>query len=229
MPVLSRLQRNQIHEILTTQGLQASDCEWSSQKSAGTLIERLHHRPTAAHIAFSLHGSLLGMAWWPSVPGVSGSQGIFPWPMAAKYVEIWAGVVRRDDQAPDLWAEAAKAKEIPNAAGDFGADNSPFDVAEIELLKPQLDEIEAYVAATQPLTEPQRRELRQRFDYLLGSAKRKVGRIDWLNIFIAQIIQLVINQVLDGSRYGDVMQHAWQLLRSTAINFGSKLLGAGDS
>src|SRR5204863_4880383 len=107
-----------------------------------------------------------------------------------------------NDEAPDFWAEARKARELSDEAGHVEADNTPFNLAEIELIKPKLDEIEAYIATRQPLDDNQKRELHGRFQYLLGAAKRGLGRFDWLNIVMSQIVQVFTDGVLHSSLYG---------------------------
>jgi hypothetical protein len=99
-------------------------------------------------------------------------------------------------------------------------------LTEVELIEPKLDEIEAYIESKQPLDEQQRRVLRGRFQYLLDAAKRGVGRIDWLNIVVSQLMQLFTNGVLNSSLYGDVMRHAAATLGTILKAAGTKLLGS---
>jgi hypothetical protein len=140
-------------------------------------------------------------------------------------VAAWIEEVKDNHDAPDLWAEAAKARYVTDAAGDVGADNTPFTPAEIESLKPRLDEVEAYIESRQPLDEQQKRIVQGRFSYLLGAAKRGVGRIDWLNIFVGQVVEMVVEGVMKSSLYGDVMRYAGTTLSKVITQLGARLLG----
>lgn len=111
---------------------------------------------------------------------------------------------------PDLWAEAMKARQFANTIDD--AENTPFTQDELKQLGPKLDEVEAFIETRQPLTPDQKSSLHSRLQYLLGAAKRGVGRFDWKNIFMGQIVQLVMDGILDSASYGHVMAHAGTLL-----------------
>jgi hypothetical protein len=65
--------------------------------------------------------------------------------------------------------------------------------------------------------------VRRRFTYLLDAAKAGARTIDWLNIFVAQIIALGTIGLLDARVYGPVMAHATAVLNAI-FQFGLKLL-----
>ncbi|MGE0448023.1 MAG: hypothetical protein AB7Q29_00385 [Vicinamibacterales bacterium] len=227
MPVLSKLQHNQIYQLISKAGLDPSDgFERLSQTQAHRgLVEIYVHAPTQSRFDFSLvSDDKYWSDWWPAVSGAkSGGDKFRFWPECVRIVQLWAEEVRRNHEAPDLWAEAAKAHWLTDAAGEVQADNSPFNPAEIELLKPKLEEVRAYIEAQQELTGAQAGALQARFHYLLGAAKRGMGRIDWMNIVVSQIVQLFTNRILDSSLYQDVMRHASATL-GTVLHLGSKFL-----
>lgn len=228
MPVLSRVQQNAVHEAAVQAGLDPLDFDWTSeQRSYVGLVETVWHRPTQSH--FSFMGSLpkVQINWWPNFRDGDAHTFANSWDNALGiYVRPWMKEVKRNHDAPDLWAETAKARRLTDAAGDVGADNTPFDLAEIELLKPTLQEVEAYIQSRQPLDDGQKRVLHGRFQYLLSAAKRGIGRIDWLNIFVSQIMQLFTDGVVRSSLYGDVMRHASTAIGGAIKAVGARLLGS---
>ena len=107
----------------------------------------------------------------------------------------------------------------------MSGDNTPFSAEEIKLLEQKLPEVEAYIEARQPLDAEQKKQLHTRFQYLLGAAKRGLGRIDWVNIFVGQMFQMATDGLVHSSAFGAVMSHAWTLL-GAVVKVGMKYLGA---
>jgi hypothetical protein len=226
MPVLSRTQQNDVYKLAEAQGLNPLEFDWKIElRPTRGLTEIFIHRPTQSRFDFSDSDEKIWLSWWPKFVDGKSIHFAKAWQEAVAAVRLWITEVKKNDDAPDLWAEARKARQLTDAAADVGAENTPFNPAEIELLKPKLNEIEAYIQSQQPLDEQQKKTLHGRFQYLLGAAKRGVGRIDFLNIFVGQIFQLVTEGVLKSSIFGDVMRHAWTLVDSV-IKVGSKLLGS---
>jgi len=227
MPVLSRTQQNDVYQIVRRAGLDPVEFEQrnSNEGSLRRFVESLIHPPTQSWITFSAwRDGQFWIKWWPLFGSGDDEAYVKPWNNSFEIIQGWAHAVRSNHEAPELWAEARKARKIIDAAGDVEADNTPFNLAEIELMKPTLAEIEAYIESKQPLNDAQRRQLHGRFKYLLGAAKRGIGRIDWLNIFMAQLFQLFTDSVVHSSLFADVTRFASAALASV-VNFGSKLLG----
>ncbi len=225
MPVLSRVQQNAIYTIAEQAGLNPLDFGWaqSSQNYRG-LIETFKHGPTQGWIDFSLRQGDLWIRWWPNFQSGDASVTNADWAYGVAVVRAWMAEVKKNHDAPDLWGEARKAREITDAAGHLDEANTPFTGAEIELLKPKLAEVEAYIESRQPLDAQQKKVVHGRFQYLLGAAKRGLGRVDWLNVFVSQLVQMFTDGMLNSSLYGDVMRHAATAL-STLMKLGSRLLG----
>jgi hypothetical protein len=223
MPVLSRIQRNAIHAQATQLGLSDQECDWITKQKRDGEEDVFTHRPTESRMSFSFSYEKFWLEWWPAFQTPERYGSMPSWDAVLQHTYAWLDYVKANHDAPDLWAEARKTKEITDAAGHAEENNTPFDLAEIELLKPRLDVIEAYIVSRQPLAEEQRLIIRGRFSYLLDAASRKIGRIDWLNIFVSQIVQLFTDGVVSSSLYGDVMRHAAAAL-SGVWRFGSRLL-----
>ncbi len=236
VPVLSRLQQNAIFDAAKEAGLDPLDFRLRKEDQAHRgETEVFTHGPTQSRFDISLaHEGKTWCQWWPAFPpshfyAQSGERAcsVFSdsWDQVMRLVHSWAEEVKRNHGAPDLWAEAAKVRQMTDAASEPGADNSPFDPGEIALLKPKLDEIEAYITSQHALDAGQKKKLHGRFQYVLGAAKRGIGRVDWLNIFASQIFQMVWDNLIPSSLYGDVMRHAATAI-GTLLKLGSKLLSS---
>jgi hypothetical protein len=225
MPVLSRTQQNSVYQVAEGVGLDPLDFDLTiAQQPHAGLAETFKHRPTQSYIEFSLSTDKIWMPWWPAFGPGDRMHFVQNWTAAIETTVRWMRQVKADHDAPDLWAEAFKARQLTDAAGHTEGDNTRFTPAEIEIIKPKLDEIEAYIESRQPLDAQQKKIVRGRFQYLLDAAKRGLGRIDWINIFVGQTMQMFTDGVVNSSLYGEVMRHAWTALGSV-IRIGSKLLG----
>jgi hypothetical protein len=189
-------------------------------------METLQHGPTNAHFTFSHSDDKYWIEWWPKFRDGKASLLLRSWSEVLAVVGAWLTEVKDNHDTPDLWAESAKARYVTDAAGDVGADNTPFTPEEIAALQSRLDEVEAYIESRESLDEPRKHIVQSRFRYLLGAAKRGLGRIDWLNIFVGQMFELFVNGVLKSSLYADVMRHAGTALGSVIKQLGAKLLGS---
>ena len=96
-----------------------------------------------------------------------------------------------------------------------------FSEAELARVDAALDELREMVAATGTLEPQQAEQLDRRVGYLRAAARR-VGRVDWLNLVLAAIVQLVLQAVLtsDGAQevtaliqslLGDLFEHLAEL------------------
>jgi hypothetical protein len=65
--------------------------------------------------------------------------------------------------------------------------------------------------------------LASKTEFVLGPEQRGLGRIDWLNILVRQVLQLFTDGVLHSSLFGNVMRHASAL--SAPCQPGGRLLG----
>lgn len=228
MPILTRVQRNDLYQVAQRFELNPPlDSEVrTEQNSDGNVVDALHHRPTESYISFRNSGEKIWLEWWPKFRNGNPHGFADGWTEAILLTTLWAKEVKKNHEAPDLWSEAAKAHALTDAAADVVADNTPFSLAEIKLLRPKLDELQAYVESRQPLTPEQKAIVEGKFQYLLGAAKRKMGRIDWLNIAVSQLLQLFVQTVLPPTMYVDVMAQASALFTGIA-RASSKMLGSG--
>lgn len=123
-----------------------------------------------------------------------------------------------------MWSEVSKSNAISGASELTAEYQKPFSAAELQQLEKALPEIERYIATTQPLNDADKEQVHKRFAYLLDAAKQGARKIDWLNIFVAQIIALVTAGLVDPKIYSAVMSHAATVLNAI-FHLGLKLIG----
>jgi hypothetical protein len=83
-----------------------------------------------------------------------------------------------------------------------------------------LDEISEYIRATHTHDDAANEQVTKRFFYLKSAATR-LGRIDWLSIFVGQMVSMASNGIFNAAALSDVMHFA-----GTAFHTMIKLLGS---
>jgi hypothetical protein len=219
--VLSRVQQNELLKLFENAGLSRDQWQVESvtEPYAGESLQ-YRHVPTGAKLAVTLIAGRFHLEWRPAIDGTTSSRHDY-WADTAQRIAQWVATVALDHRAPDLWAAVGAETAIRDAAqsDDFRAQ---FTSEELRLLRAGLDEIERFITATQPL-DGGRDVVKRRFDYLRESAGAGVRKIDWLNIFVGQVVGMVVQGLIPPSAYPAIMGHAATAL-STVYNLGLKLL-----
>jgi len=227
MPVLTRLQQNELFTHIRDAGLEPTDFRWVAEDTGYPRgnTETLTHQPTSSHISVSHTGDKYWAVAWPQPQGISESSYFNPeWRAIARFAQLWVAAVKQNHAAPDLWAEVAKTNALQDAAGHPDPNGKPFSESELKQLDSGLDDIELYITSTQPLDPTGTQEVKRRFAYLRAAAKRAATKVDWLNIFVGQLVQMVQSGLFDPKFYQPLMQHAASALNAV-FQFGVKLLG----
>ena len=233
--VLSRLEENAVAEAAQAVGLDPQEFEWRTrppEKFGPSPYRRIIHKPTGSHLEFSLNSNgVTGhwLDWSPMFPSGQRYMSATTWASASRVIDAWVSIVKQNHEAPDLWAAVRAQTALPTAAARTSEPSDPFTPSELKLLEAGLDEVEHFIISTQPLDPGGRDQVHKRFGYLRDAARRGVRKIDWLNIFVGQVVGMIMERILDPASYAPVMTHAGKALASV-FKFGAKLLehaGAG--
>lgn len=120
----------------------------------------------------------------------------------------WLSFVEREVSAPDLWGQLSAERELVDAASG-PAENTPFTPEERGQISAQLEEIREFLFATEELSAERQQAIESRLKYLEEAAGR-LGRIDWVNIFVSTIFQFAFNAIVSTSAVQDVLRMAAQ-------------------
>lgn len=110
-------------------------------------------------------------------------------------VERWLDDLKRDLETPDPWAELLRKGEMLEGSADEAVENTPFTPEEQAEIVKLLREIKKYSKKTYSLSEESLLTLEKRLDYLEEAASR-VGRKDWVLLFLGTLFTLVVTTVL---------------------------------
>lgn len=217
---LQKWQKNEIFEAIEIAGLNPREFDL---EDVDTNV-RIKHRWSASY--FIIGGSPLhyvvnyvvgdGQAWPYDI-------NVHFWQAVVERFKGWLGDVKRDLETPDLWAELQQEAELLGVASDEVTQNTPFTPVEQEEIARQLRELAKYAEHTYSLSEAPMRILNEKIDYLV-QATHRLGRKDWLGLFIAIMYTLVIQALVPPEFARPVLLI---LLRGIAHLFGLPELPSG--
>jgi hypothetical protein len=214
---LSRLELNEIHDLVVHAGLLTTDFTWSDVKETYFHHLDFSHRPTGSQLTISSSPSLSNArryTWWPKITSASSSPthdaDTRSWPEAKSLISKWLLVVRENHEAPDLW----RLSQQERAAFEFEDEqNTPFTEREVAAIAVQLGEVRALVGSLQNVSQDQADKIDRILAYAEGAARR-VGRIDWKNIFISTLLKMLLAAGLDAQSTKIVMHFAIERMSS---------------
>jgi hypothetical protein len=97
-----------------------------------------------------------------------------------------------EHNSPDLWALARRNRELLTADE---SDNTPFTPQEQHELKARVDEIGRFLIESQRLNTEGQARVEAKIEYVAGAVER-LGRRDWLGIFVSAIVSFVVSEGL---------------------------------
>ncbi len=215
MPTLTKTQRNDVLARVTASGLDPRDFTWGTERTAdwtgfnGYAADALAHSPTGYYALFFAPGAV-GLSYLSNVPqlrltrpgeyvvafepGTESPRGKVigvAWPNLLDAVALWLALVKREHDAPDLWADlAAIAPPALNVLlVHVEEPNAPFTPPERERLAKSLDDIRDQLAALYDLTAEQIGVMNSGFAELHGASGR-LGKRDWKGILINWLLSI---------------------------------------
>jgi hypothetical protein len=224
---LTKTQRNAVFSAIQAAALDPSDFSWQEGASRVTGVDEsltpfridvLVHRPTGYFFLFDLDASAesLWAIFRPGRDGAERRENAGSWGYVYNYVVEWLSYVKREHEAPDLWALLQEERDLVGGDAAEELENTQFSLEEQNRIAQQLNEAKAYVHATYELTSEQGKSIDAQLDYLVDAAKRQ-GRIDWRNLVVGTLLSLVLQAVLPPEAAQSLLTF---VLRSLAGLFG---------
>lgn len=218
---LLKSQKNEVFDILQTEGLEPADFSWTRAEAVlkrDLLVPRLNHRDKRFYYQFDYGGnpdSPLGLEekhFCEFSPGDSMSisrQYPGSWNSQLGYVLQWVNNLKKEIEAPDLWAEIEKYKPTLVLVPAERIVNEPIPAYEVEEISEKLSQLADMIEEQFKLNEDQNRFVRGKLEYLADAAKRQPRR-DWENIFISVFITIAFQLALEPEK----AQQFWQVVKS---------------
>lgn len=216
---LLKTQKNYVFKVLQKIGLEPANFSWKHQPTPDTstpppykdiLIPKLEYLDGEYYYEF-------GPYHYKFSPGQSESveyKEVRSLDEQLFYVTQWAQNIKRQIEAPDLWAEIEKYRAtLPLVTGEQLV-NEPIPAYEAEEISSKLQLLADKIEEQFKLNEEQNQFVRSKLDYLADAAKRQPRR-DWENIFIAVVINIAFQLALEPTK----AQQLWQIVKSIVGEF----------
>jgi hypothetical protein len=107
--------------------------------------------------------------------------------------------VKKEIEAPDLWATLLKSKQLVDVVTVGDTDNEPFSQTEQKYIAEKLTEIERYLTATEQVKAEDHQFLHNQFKYAIECSGR-LGRKDWYMTIMGVLTSVVISAVFAPQR-----------------------------
>ncbi len=215
---LRRTEKNHVLLLIEQYDFDPSEFEWTQDDAVETQyrqeyygrISVLIHRPTNFYCKF-------GRIRITFSPGarfrVESQVHQAVWSLKLDFVRTWLAELRKEVDAPDLWATIGQEKALSTAAASADLDNRPFTAAEQKLIATKLDEIKAYLLDGQEFAAEQGAAIDREFAYLKEAAER-MGRKDWLNILLGGLFGLAVSLALEPEKARGLLRLAGTVFQS---------------
>lgn len=218
--MLLKSQKNQVFKILQEEGLEPANFSWVETTSvwgADIIISSLNYRGGHFYFKFDFFFSKRVDDFIPKTPHCEFSPGgelpmshEYPdnWQLQKDCVHKWAGYLKREIEAPDLWAEMEKYKTSVSLALPEQLLNEPIPASEAEKISEQLSSLADKIEKQFELTNEQNQFVRSKLNYLADAAKRQRS-MDWANTLIGVSVTIAMGLALAP----DKAKELWELMR----------------
>jgi hypothetical protein len=212
--VLLKIQKNLLLDVIRDRGPEPTEFELSEDRTF-TIV---NHPPSRSTFQInSLTGSSFGViskigdVSWPYLDRIEWSD------VVREFME-WVGTVKLEAEADDLWQQLGRGNGLLQEVAQEDLSNTPFTSAERAEIAQHLQEIKDYLKESHAVSAEQFARIEARLDEV-KEASRRVGRKDWLLLFVGILFTLVLSAVIPS----DLLQH---ILTMTAQGLG-RLFGVG--
>jgi hypothetical protein len=211
---LLKTQKNEILNIIMDYGLDPIEFEWEElERSQGYPIgeetfHRLIHKPSGYSALFGQNF----LSYSPGPESPTETEHRLDWGGKRSAVYRWLTYLKREVEAPDLWASLSQEQALLSLE-PAEATNTSFTPDEQRQVKQAIEEIRIYITTTYTLESEPLARINRKLDYLIDASTR-LGRIDWKNLFVGALISLALQQLpSSGPGVRELIAAAGHLLR----------------
>lgn len=208
---LTKTEKNGVHKLVVAQGFDPADFEWSEQTTQDPVVGRgvywssvLTHFPTGYYFRFGG-----GTYEW----SLGETQRVDSWSRPEheherfNLVSGWLGRVRREYDAPDLWAMALEDRNFLQAASGLEGANTEFSSDERTYISARLDAIRDFVLDSADLANEQRELIAAQFEYV-KEATNRLGRTDWKAVLVGAFFTIAVAATVTP----DLARQVWHMI-----------------
>ncbi len=216
---LTKIQRNQVLEILLKAGLEPTHFSWNEVRSEFEIkiVSKLKHRNDKHYFKFdysSDYGHYGIYSPGAQILNVSCSPG--DWEDQLNNVQQWAKILKKELESPDLWKELEKHQATFSLAlpAKLNLLNDPIPVHEAEQIIKALNSLRREIKKQLKLSSEQNEFVSEKLGYLADAVKRQ-GRLDWVYTCIGVLATILVGLTLSP----ESASIFWQLAKSFLSRF----------
>jgi hypothetical protein len=183
--MLQKFQRNEIFKAIEAVGLDPGQFDLNYSDSE---VRIKHKRSGSYFFIGGRPGHYVGNGIVGDGPDTR--YELYSWDPLISRIRLWFQLVKNDLDTPDLWAELQRETRLLGADPSVVTENTLFTGDEQKEIARRLEQAAKYMRETHSLSMAQMRALDEKLDYVIEASTR-LGRKDWLNIFIATILGYV--------------------------------------
>ena len=213
---LRRGVKNRVYELVKLHGLAHSDFHWSTTNSEEVfgdtdvyLLSQLVYLPTFDFFTFGLDtveyspGEIRKVEW---------RRHEQQWSTKEDLLEQWLQRLR-EDAKPDLWASVGEPTTLTTAAVSPRLENRPFTESEVGDIVQALHQIETrLLSSIEEFQQGQTTLIRDGFQHL-EEASSRIGRKDWILLFMGQMVSLFFTLGLSSANAQQILEFAGNALQ----------------
>jgi hypothetical protein len=215
---LKKNEKSEIFLLVQQSGLNPADFRWTDEDTEEWIdidsvrfrISILTHRPTDYYCKFG--GTRVEFSPGPH-KRVEADDHRDVWNIKRNVANLWVEELKKELDAPDLWASISQEQVLSTAAASTTLDNRPFTTAEQSLIAAKLDDIKGYLLEGQEFAADQAETVERELAYLRESSER-LGRKDWLNNLLGGLVGLAIGLALDPEKARGTLRMAGAVFQS---------------
>jgi len=206
MHILLKSQKNEVFRFLQEVGLEPANFSWTTHQVQDITEPRLNYLDGKYYFHFGESGNCI---YSPGSKRIVHEISVPFWHELTTWVRDWASSLKREIDAPDLWAEIEKYRAtLPLVTGEQLV-NEPIPAYEAEEISEKLQLFADKIEEQFKLNEEQSQFVRNKLNYLADAAKRQPRR-DWEFMFIGVFIGIAFQLALEPTK----AQQFWQFVKS---------------
>lgn len=176
------------------------------------VVPVLWHTPSNSYFHFDLNNQKHWCEFSPGDQTPKEQHAPGSWSNQLANVGYWLTYLRREIQAPDLWAMLAGGSSLSAAAApEQLSENAAFSVAERRRIEKSLAEIRSLLLASHDVSASSLKQVDARLEYL-EQASERLGRKDWLNVALAVVVNIIMTAAVPPETARTILSGAGSIL-----------------
>lgn len=187
---LMRSQKNELLEIIKNYELDPFNFKWTSEKVEGRKSSVLRYKDTDYFFCTCINPNGFIFLYSPGVDKYVERSDVYSWSNGTSYFIRWLLHLKREIDQPDLWEELEKIKLFENVEFETENNIQQFTYQETLQIQEGINNIREYLLEEVKGNTQEIKAINDKLDYLIDSSKR-MGRIDWKNVFVGAIVNII--------------------------------------